>query len=179
MLRVGQSNHSTHKIETLADRSINTTTMKFSLFVIAALAAPATASQKRKAQKKGGSPSGSAHGATGPTTDDNDLIPIGGSCPADGRVKNTNLNNNCAIPPGLAHGVCLGTYTHDRTYIYCQTGQPGAYCEDTSEFGSSRLSHARKLVLPLLSIWNIRFRLRSDRRLRHPNGIESCGLPQQ
>ena len=62
-----------------------------------------------------------------------DVIPIGDSCPADGRVTDTNLNNNCATPPGLDHGVCLGWYSsrENTRDIYCQTGQPGAFCDDT------------------------------------------------
>ena len=97
--------------------------MKFSLFVIAALAAPATASRKRKTQKKGGSTSGSAHGATGPTC--GDVIPIGDPCEicAD---DNGYLKDNCASPPGLDHGVCFPS-------SYCQNGQPGAYCAVTSD----------------------------------------------
>jgi len=64
-----------------------------------------------------------------------DLIPIGDPCPADGRVTDTNLNNNCATPPGLDHGVCLGWYSseHGSHEIYCQTGQPGAFCEQPSD----------------------------------------------
>ena len=67
------------------------------------------------------------------STDGDDVIPIGDSCPADGRVTDTNLNNNCATPPGLDHGVCLGWYSsrENTRDIYCQTGQPGAFCDDT------------------------------------------------
>ena len=104
--------------------------MKFSLFVIAALAAPATASRKRKTQKKG------AHGATGPTDDNLDLIPIGdpcGICAGD----NGYLLDNCAIPSELDHGVCLGFFNIDGdtncSSVVCQSGQPGAYCENTSD----------------------------------------------
>ena len=101
----------------------------------------ATASRKRKAQKKGGSTSG-AHGATGPT--DGDLIPIGDTCVAD---------DNCAIPAGLDHGVCgwddSNRYLEDRAIPVhpvcclssddgvgswtCQSGQPDALCVETSD----------------------------------------------
>ena len=90
----------------------------------------ATASRKRKAQKKGGSTSG-AHGATGPT--DGDLIPIGDTCD----VKCVAADNNCAIPLGLDHGVCgcddCNRYLEDSNRYFCQSGQPGATCVDTSD----------------------------------------------
>ena len=95
--------------------------MKFFVFTIAALVAPtssnciAATSRKRKIAKK--------VGATGQA--DGDLIPIGDTCtcPEDCEFS----VNNCVIPPGLDHGVCLAYNTaYDTTT--CQSGQPGSFC---------------------------------------------------
>ena len=105
--------------------------MKFSVFAIAALAAATspscfvlatatTASRKRKITKKNGSPSGS-QGATGPTGLI-DCVPIGDTCVAS--------DNDCAVPPGLNHGVCRGS---GKNNITCQSGEPGSYCGVTSD----------------------------------------------
>ena len=95
--------------------------MKFSVFAIAALAAvrssscivsataAAASSRKRKIAKK--------VGATGQAdVADGDIIPIGDTCVA--------AEDHCAIPSGLEHGFCHGT---------CQSGQPGAWCGQTSD----------------------------------------------
>ena len=102
-----------HKSVTLADLLFNkittyppTTTMKFSVFAVTALAAAtsfscfvsaaaAAASRKRKITKK---VTDGPNGATGPPTPDG--IPIGGYC--------VSAEDNCAIPQGLNHGVCYG-----------------------------------------------------------------------
>ena len=110
-------------------------TMKFSVFALAALSAAtstssryivaATASRKRKITKKGGSTSGS-YGATGPTNDD--TIPIGDTCDV--------IDDNCAIPLGLDHGVCVFNpmdCSNRYGYWTCQSGQPGAFCVETSD----------------------------------------------
>ena len=105
-------------------------TMKFFVFVLAALAAAtstssfymvaAAASRKRKTTKKSGSTSG-LYGATGPTNGNN--IPIGDTCD----VK----DDDCAIPLGLDHGVCgmdraFPDYFYDDFVGYwtCQSDQP-------------------------------------------------------
>ena len=60
------------------------------------------------------------YGATGPTTGDG--IPIGESC---------IYSDDCAIPPGLEHGVCLyPSYGFPGT---CRSGQPGVFCGRTSD----------------------------------------------
>ena len=114
-------------------------TMKFSVFALPALAAAtstssrymvaAAASRKRKITKKSGSTSGS-YGATGPPN--YNTIPIGDTC----GVK----DDDCAIPMGLDHGVCgmdraFPDYFYDDFVGYwtCQSGQPGAFCVETSD----------------------------------------------
>ena len=94
----------------------------FSCFVSATAAA---ASRKRKIMKK--------VGATGQTNSDD--IPIGDPC--------TPGDDNCAIPPGLDHGVCRGGTckvniyggsppTYCEGYV-CQSGQPGSSCGVTTD----------------------------------------------
>ena len=58
-------------------------------------------------------------GATGPT--DGDGIPPGGHC---------STTNDCAIPVGLTHGVCR---TAGGSAHWCQSGQPGARCGQSSD----------------------------------------------
>ena len=120
--------------------------MTFSVIAIAALAAAssfscmvaastAAASQKRKIAKKGGSLSvwndeaygdGQNDGPTVPSgppgpPGPNDGIPIWGPC---------WNSDECAIPPGLDRGFC--TIANGRAGK-CQSGQPGAICEVTSD----------------------------------------------
>ena len=88
---------------------------------VSATAAAAAASRKRKITKK--------VGATGQT--DGDVIPIGGLCDA-------HFNDNCMIPPGLEHGVCLVACPNGQPgspckQTYCQNGQPGAACGVTDD----------------------------------------------
>ena len=70
------------------------------------------ASRKRKITKKNGSPSGS-QGPTGLIH----CVPIGDDC--------VTSDNNCAIPPGLTHGVCRDSQ--------CQSGTSGSLCGVTSD----------------------------------------------
>ena len=113
-----------------------TTIMKISVYATTALAAAtsfscfvsataAAASRKRKIMKK--------VGATGQTNSDG--IPIGDPC--------TRGDDNCAIPPGLDHGVCRGGTckvniyggsppTYCEGYV-CQSGQPGSSCGVTTD----------------------------------------------
>ena len=65
-------------------------------------------------------------GATGPT--DGDIISIGESC----EKTNANPNPICAIPAGLDHGVCRNKEYDDCVIALCQSGQPGAFCGQTS-----------------------------------------------
>ena len=61
------------------------------------------------------------------TTDDDDVIPIGGTCD----WLRTNPDPICATPPGLDHGVCLGA--GGRNSVSCQSGQPGSWCGVTDD----------------------------------------------
>ena len=63
------------------------------------------------------------------STDGDDVIPIGDPCfNSDDAVY--NVLSNCAIPPGMDHGVCLWEPGLGHN---CQSGQPGATCVDTSD----------------------------------------------
>jgi len=106
--------------------------MKFSLFAIAALAAAtssscmvaatAAASRKRKIAKKvtNGPNNGPNGGPPGPPPPGG-LIPIGDYC---------TTPDDCVIPVGLDHGVCLGG---NEWLVACQSGQPGSWCKQTSD----------------------------------------------
>ena len=63
-----------------------------------------------------------------------DAIPIGDRCLID--------DNDCVIPPGLTHGVCIGTGVNPAPmngvgggaiYGKCQSGQSGSLCRATDD----------------------------------------------
>ena len=142
--------------------SKTTTTMKFSVFAIAALAtatssrcivsataiAANTAARKRKVTKKGGSLSVS-YGVTGPPTPECFSVWEGATVPCidctlmkngtlttgDHCVPNLTTGDCCAIPPGLEHGVYrpnVISIAFSQPSVY-RNGQSGSSCGDTTD----------------------------------------------
>ena len=74
-------------------------------------------------------PPGLEHGVCRDNECQTALVPIGEKC-CD-RENPACADANCAVPPGLTHGVCLGRGSWG--YLICQSGQPGAMCDETSD----------------------------------------------
>ena len=85
-----------------------------------------TAKKTKKQSKKNSKSQHHGHHGHGLGRLDDGIIPIGGKC---------DDADDCVIPPGLDHAVCLQELydVYKYNYLTCQSGQPGARCGQTSD----------------------------------------------